>query len=88
MGRKIDILRKVTGQFSFITITSDEFVTVEGCQRIVECSDVIVILKTVKFTVEIYGMDMKARSFNNDCVEVSGKIQSVQLVPERLGDRS
>lgn len=88
MSKVTEILRKASGSYSYITITSDESITVEGCRNILECSDVLVILKTVKFTVEIFGYDMKVRSFNCDSVEVTGKIRSVELEPGRSGESS
>lgn len=88
MGKLADLMHKASGSYSYITITSDESIMVEGCRNILECSDVLVILRTVKFTVEIFGFDMKVRSFNNDSVEVTGKIRTVEIEPGKSGDRS
>lgn len=87
MGKLTEVLRKASGNYSFITVTSNESAIIEGCRRIIECSDVLVIVRTVKFTVEIFGTDMKVRSFNCDSVEVTGRILSLELTAERSGEK-
>lgn len=75
-----------SGCYSYISITSDKSVVIEGCKSISECSDVLVIVGTTEFTVEVYGADMKLRNFNQDSVEINGRISSVNLVGKKRGE--
>lgn len=88
MGKLSKILSRSAGVYSYITITSNDSVVVEGCKSISECSDVLVIVSTSEFTVEIYGRDMKLRNYNSDSVEIIGSVYSVNLAKQKRGDRS
>ncbi|SDB46522.1 YabP family protein [Ruminococcaceae bacterium FB2012] len=86
MGRYTDKLADAAGGFSYITITSDKSVMIEGCRQIIECSEILARIATRQFTVEIWGSGLTVDSFSNSSVRVSGRIGSLSLEKRRRSD--
>ena len=86
MGRYTDKLADAAGGYSYMTITSDRNVMIEGCRQITECSDILARIATRQFTVEIWGSDLTVDSFSNSSVRVSGRIASLSLEKRRRSD--
>ncbi len=86
MGRYTDKLARTAGDYSYITITSDSSVLIEGCRQIIECSDVLAKVASRQFTVEIIGSGLTVDSFSNSNVKVSGRISSLSLEKRRRCD--
>lgn len=86
MGRYADRLASAAGSYSYITITDDSSVMIEDCRQIIECSEIIAIVATRQFTVEITGMGLTVDSFSNNSVRVSGRISSLSLEKRRRCD--
>ena len=86
MGRYKDKLAEAAGDYSYITITSDSNVMIEGCKQILECSEILARIATRQFTVEIWGNELTVDSFSNSSVRVSGRISSLSLEKKRRSD--
>ena len=86
MGRYSDKLADAAGGYSYITITSDSSVMIEGCKQIIECSEILARIATRQFTVEVWGSGLTVDSFSNSSVKVSGRITSLSLEKRRKGD--
>ncbi len=74
------------GGYSFISITNDSSVLIEGCKQILECSEVLARVVTRQYVIEIWGSDLKLSSFNNSSVNVKGRISSLSLERKRTGE--
>ncbi len=83
MGRHREAAAEAAGGYSYITITSDSRVMIEGCRQIIDCSDVMARVLTRRFIVEIWGSGLHADSFSNGSVAVSGRITQVTLERKR-----
>lgn len=81
-----DKLIEAVGCSSFITVSSDKNVVIEGCKQILDCTDILVRVRTVQFTIEIWGTGLTLSSYSNSCVEVEGRISSISLEKHRKGD--
>lgn len=79
-------LSEAAGGYSYITITSDCCVMIEGCRQIIECSDISARVATRQFTVEILGSGLTVDSFSDSSVKVSGRIMSLSLERKRRYD--
>ena len=87
MSRLSERLSDIGGQYSYITITSDNCVMIEGCRQILECSEVLARVSTRQFIVEVWGKDLKMNCFNNSSVSVIGTVSSVGLERIKAGDK-
>ena len=79
-------LMNAGGLYSYITITSDNNVLIEGCEQIIECSEVLAKVATKLFTVEILGSELKVNCFSNGTVSVFGTVRTVSLERKRQGE--
>ena len=86
IGVKKDEIIDAAGGYSYITITSDSKVMIEGCRQILECSDILARISTRKFIVEIWGSGLTVDCFANSSALVSGTISSLSLEKKRQGD--
>ena len=86
MGSITERLYEAAGGYSYITITSDSCVIIEGCRQIIECSDISARVATRQFTVEVMGSGLTVDSFSNSSVKVSGRITSLSLERRRRCD--
>lgn len=81
-----EVLINTGGLYSYITITSDSTVMIEGCTQIVECNEVLVKVLTKLFSVEVWGSGLALNSFSNSTVSVTGSICSVGLERRKAGE--
>ena len=86
MGKVKENIMNAAGAYSYITITSDSRVMIEGCTQIIECSEVLARIVTRQFIVEVWGSDLRMNCFSNSSAEVEGRITSVSLERKRSGD--
>ncbi|MBR6102796.1 MAG: YabP/YqfC family sporulation protein [Ruminococcus sp.] len=86
MGSIREKLINAAGAYSFITVTSDSKVLVEGCQQIIECTEILVRLRTNRFEVEVWGRDLFLTSFTNSSIEINGRIVSINLERRKRGE--
>lgn len=68
---------------SHITILDNTIAVIENCKKIIECNEILAKVLTGKFEVEVWGTDLSLSNFCSDCVEVRGKINSVNLIPKK-----
>lgn len=62
-----------------IEIINNNQVNVIGCRGITALSDEIIGAKMPKFSVMVYGQDLKLTEYRFDMVEISGKITSIEM---------
>lgn len=79
-------LAETAGDYSYITITSDKKVMIEGCRQILECNEILARIATRQFIVEVWGSGLTVESFSNSSAMVSGNISSLSLEKKRKGD--
>lgn len=72
---------------SFVTIRNNTSVLVENCSRICECSDIMVKVSTDEYYIEIWGNMLDVSQFSQDCVDISGVIDSVKLISKNFRER-
>ncbi len=66
---------------SCVTILDNTSVTIENCTKILECTDVLVKLRSKRFEIEIWGTDMTVDNYSSGGVEVGGIITNVAISP-------
>ena len=79
MGRITDRAVNAAGGYSYMTVTSDKSVLVEGCTQISECNEILVRVRTREFFIEVWGSGLKLTNYSNSSVEIKGTVTSIGL---------
>lgn len=66
---------------SCIVIEPGRGAVIEGCRRIIECTEILTRVRTAGYIVEIFGQALRTDTYNIDTVEVRGAVTSVELIP-------
>ena len=66
---------------SYIGINGNKYAVIQGCKKILECSEILVRVNTSKYIVHVWGEGLKVYDFKNDNIKVSGIIKSVEIMP-------
>lgn len=68
---------------SHITILDNIAVIIENCKQIIECNEILAKVQTGKFEVEVWGTDLTLSNFCSECVEIRGRISSINLISRK-----
>jgi len=66
-----------------ISINSCGDIQIDSCRKILMCSDVCIRIRSVDMIIELWGADLKMTCADPDSISVSGKITSVNFVPQK-----
>lgn len=64
---------------SYVSLEDNNIATIDGCNKILECADVLVRVVTGKFEVEIWGNDLMLTIFSEGNAQIRGKIDEIKL---------
>lgn len=68
---------------SHITILDNSVAVIENCKQIIECNEIMTKVMTRNFEIEVWGTDLSLSNFCSDCVEVRGKINSINIMSRK-----
>lgn len=64
---------------AFISIVDNKLAVIENVTCINECNEVFSSIDASGFTVKIWGSELCLSSFENNVIEISGNISSIEL---------
>ncbi len=64
---------------SNVEILGNEKVIAQNCQKILECDDILVKLKTEFYIIYIWGDGLSVSDYNKEFVIVNGKILKMEI---------
>ncbi|MCL2633344.1 MAG: YabP/YqfC family sporulation protein [Oscillospiraceae bacterium] len=70
---------------SSLQITDNREVIIDGCVKVVNCDESVIIIDTVSTRLTIGGAGLKLRNWGSDGVIVSGIIKSIELGEKQHG---
>ena len=72
---------------SYINIIDNKKVVIENCKQILECNEVMALVATGSFQIEIWGKGLTLSNYCTDSVEVTGVVESVALTSKKQRKR-
>lgn len=72
---------------TYINLEGNFRATVENCRQILECTDILVKVKSDSFYVEIWGSELMVTAYEENRAEISGRITQVNLEPLRAEEK-
>lgn len=84
---KASRLKELAFVSSFVSIVDDRSVIVENVRKIIECNEVCAAICANGFIIRIWGSDLSLSNYDTAVIEVTGRINSIELTKERAETR-
>ena len=78
LAQKYERAKSQLNRHSSLQITDNREIIADGCLKIVNCDDNVVVIDQVSNRVTITGEELKLRNWGSDGVTIHGRINSIE----------
>ena len=79
LAQKYERAKAHLTRHSSLQVTDNHEIIADGCRKVVNCSDSVIVLDQICNRVTIAGSGLKLRNWGNDGVTIAGEIQSIEF---------